>query len=271
LKCAFLAFLSVTALMGAFAATSAPASTPSLADILGYSFVSELTAAEHVDRIAWVETMRGVRNVWAAAGPDFRPHQVTRYTQDDGQEITHLHFSRDGGTIVYVLGGSHDANWPAEGNLAPDPANSPTQPKVRIWAAPFGGGEPHLLSEGDQPAVSAKGVVAFVKDDQIWSVPLDGSAKPERLLFDRGKDRTPLWSTDGSRLAFISGRGDHSFITIFTNAARPLVYLAPSTGRDDDPVWSPDGQRIAFSRQPGKGGSMATGSAFAGWRATGWR
>jgi dipeptidyl aminopeptidase/acylaminoacyl peptidase len=241
--------------MGAFAATSAAASTPSLADILGYSFVSELTAAEHVDRIAWVETMRGVRNVWAAAGPDFRPHQVTSYTHDDGQEITRLRFSQDGATIVYVLGGSHDANWPAEGNLAPDPANSPTQPRVGIWAAPFGGGEPHLLSEGDQPAVSAKGIVAFVKDDQIWSVPLDGSAKPERLLFDRGKDRTPLWSTDGSRLAFVSGRGDHNFITVFTDAERPLVYLAPSTGRDDDPVWSPDGQRIAFSRQPGKGGA----------------
>ncbi len=255
LKCTFLAFLSATALMGTFAATPARASTPSLADILGYSFVSELTAAEHVDRIAWVETMRGVRNVWAAAGPEFRSHQVTRYTQDDGQEITHLHFSQDGGSIVYVLGGSHDANWPAEGNLAPDPANSPTQPKVGIWAAPFGGGEPHLLSEGDQPAVSAKGVVAFVKDDQIWSVPLDGSAKPERLLFDRGKDRAPRWSPDGGYLAFISGRGDHSFITVFTSATRPLVYLTPSTGRDDDPVWSPDGKRIAFSRQPGKGGA----------------
>jgi dipeptidyl aminopeptidase/acylaminoacyl peptidase len=94
-----------------------------------------------------------------------------------------------------------------------------------------------------------------VKDDQIWSVPLNGSAKPERLLYDRGKDRTPLWSPDGSRLAFISGRRDHSFITVFADAARPLVYLAPSTGRDDDPVWSPDGARIAFSRQPGKGGA----------------
>lgn len=255
LKRSWLAFLGATALIGASAASPATASTPSLADILGYSFVGELTAAEHVDRIAWVETVRGVRNVWAAAGPDFRPHQVTRYMQDDGQEITHLRFSRDGGTIVYVLGGSHDANWPAEGNLAPDPANSPVQPKVGIWAAPFDGGEPRLLAEGDQPAVSAKGMVAFVKDDQIWSMPLDGSTKPERLLFDRGKDRTPLWSPDGSRLAFLSGRGDHSFVTVFTDRAHPLVYLAPSTGRDDDPVWSPDGQRIAFSRQPGQGGA----------------
>jgi dipeptidyl aminopeptidase/acylaminoacyl peptidase len=253
--------ISVIALVSAFsmgavgAVAPAVAALPGISDFLGYSFVSDLVAAEHADRIAWVENIRGVRNIWAAAGPDLTPHAVTRYTADDGQELTQLHFDEKAGTIVYVRGGDHDANWPAEGNLAPDPDGSTSQAKVEIWAAPFAGGTPRLLAEGDHPVVSAKGQVAYVKDDQIWSVPLDGSVKPARLLFDRGKDRAPIWSPDGGRLAFVSGRGDHNFIAVFVNATTPLLYLAPSTGRDDDPVWSPDSQRIAFSRQPGDGGA----------------
>ncbi|MDH7638748.1 S9 family peptidase [Sphingomonas oryzagri] len=244
--------------MGAvlLAGVAAPAiARPTLSDILGYSFIDTLVSADHADRIAWVEEVNGVRNVWAAAGPGFAAHPVTHYTADDGQEITQLHFDHAADTIVFVRGGDHDANWPAEGDLAPDPASTATEDKVGIYAVPFAGGEPRLLAEGDEPDVSAKGIVAFVKEHQLWSVPLDGSAKPAKLLFDRGKDSQPLWSPDGGRLAFVSGRGDHSFITVYKDAATPLTYLAPSTGRDGDPVWSPDGTRIAFSRQPGDGGA----------------
>lgn len=260
------------AMLLASAAMPAMAAKPTLQDFLGYSFVSELVSADHADRIAWVEEVNGVRNVWAAAGPGFAAHPVTRYTVDDGQEITQLRFDRAADTIVFVRGGDHDANWPAEGDLAPDPASTATEDKVEIYAVPFTGGTPRLLGDGDEPAVSAKGVVAYVKEHQIWSVPLDGSAKPAKLLFDRGKDRAPLWSPDGSRLAFVSGRGDHGFVTVYKDAATPLTYLAPSTGRDGDPVWSPDGTRIAFSRQPGDGGAptpllVATPQPFAIWTA----
>jgi dipeptidyl aminopeptidase/acylaminoacyl peptidase len=226
-----------------------------LQQILGYSFVSELTAAERADRIAWVEEVNGVRNIWAAAGPSFTAHQVTHYTADDGQELTQLRFDRTASQIIFVRGGDHDANWPAEGDVAPDPALSTTQAKIEIWAAPFAGGAARKLAEGDQPAVSATGAVAYVKDHQIWTVPLGGGAKPKQFFFDRGKARGPVWSPDGSKLAFVSGRDDHSFIAIFSAPTSPLLYLSPSTGRDGDPAWSPDGTRIAYSRQPGDGGA----------------
>src|SRR5256885_1235693 len=71
----------------------------------------------------------------------------------------------------------------------------------------------------------------------------------------RGKDKDLTWSPDGSRLAFVSNRGDHAFIGVYANDATPLEWLAPSTGRDGAPVWSPDGSRIAFTRRPGAGGA----------------
>ena len=112
---AALLFLSVVALP----ALAIPA--PTMEQVLGYSFVSGLVASEKGDRIAWVENVRGVRNIWFALATDSAPRQLTHYTKDDGQELTQLVFSADGARLIYVRGGDHDENWPAAGNLAPDP------------------------------------------------------------------------------------------------------------------------------------------------------
>jgi dipeptidyl aminopeptidase/acylaminoacyl peptidase len=232
-----------------------PASAaPSLEQILSYPYVSGLVASPNGDRFAWVENVRGVRNLWSARASDRAPHRLTRYTQDDGQELTNLNFSPDGTQLLYVRGGDHDANWQAEGKLAPNPANSPAEEKVSLWsvAVSDSAGTPVPVAEGDAPAVSVKGQVAYVKDGQIWIVKL-GHGKPERMFFDRGHDSRPTWSPDGTRLAFVSDRGDHSFVGVFTSTDQPLVYLAPSTNYDGDPVWSPDGGSLAFMRQPSQG------------------
>ena len=227
--------------------------------VLGYSFVSGLAASEKGDRLAWVENVRGVRNIWFALAADSAPRQLTHYTQDDGQELTQLVFSADGARLIYVRGGDHDENWPAAGNLAPDPAGDPTEPKITIWSIATDGSEsaPVQIAEGDSPALSSTGQLAYVKDGQIWSVPLarekGKAAEGKRLFFDRGKDGAPVWSKDGTRLAFVSGRDDHSLIGVYTSPAQPLVYLAPSTNFDKQPVWSPDGRSIAFLRQPSRG------------------
>lgn len=226
----------------------------SMAQVLHYPFAAELAAAERGDVIGWVCNLDGVRNVWIARGPDFSPSKATQYRDDDGQEITQLTFSPDGARLVFVLGGDHDANWPVEGNLSPDPSSSPEQPLTAIWAVPANGGAPVKIDEGDAPAISSRGQVAYIKDDHVWIASLDGG-KPERLFFDRGKDSDLTWSPDGSRLAFVSNRGDHSFIGIFTSKSTPLTYLAPSTSHDDSPVWSPDGTRIAYTRRAGEGGA----------------
>jgi hypothetical protein len=116
----FLGFL----LLGPLARGAAAHASFTMAQMLHYPYATELASAERGDAIAWVRDFEGARNVWFAHGPDFAPVQLTHYTEDDGQEITQLTFSPDGTRLVYVRGGDHDANWPAEGNLAPDPTSS---------------------------------------------------------------------------------------------------------------------------------------------------
>jgi len=229
-------------------------STFTMEQIKGYPFPSELTAAATGSRIAWAFNERGARNVWVAEGPEFKARRLTSYETDDGQELTSLAISRDGKYVVYVRGGDHGSNW--ESSLGVNPVMSATQARVQIWSVPFAGGEPKLLGEGDEPLISPKSDrVVFLKERAVWSIPIDGATAAKRLFYARGEAGSLQWSPDGSRLAFVSTRGDHSFIGIYTNDASPILYLAPTTSRDSSPRWSPDGKRIAFVRRPGTGGA----------------
>lgn len=215
-------------------------------------FTSNLRSAPSKGRIAWVVNLGGRRNIWVAepgsGGMGYGSRQVTRYTDDDGQELSAPEWTPDATSIIYVRGGSAQG----ESHPVPNPASFPKGAQQQIWIVSADGGEPRLLAEGDEPAVSPDGkIVAYLLKGQIWTVPLGVSdAKPEQLLETRGSTTNLRWSPDAAKLAFVSDRGDHSFVAVYSFSSRSIAYLDPSTDRDVSPVWSADSSRIAFLRIP---------------------
>jgi dipeptidyl aminopeptidase/acylaminoacyl peptidase len=224
--------------------SSAAQSPFTLEQVMRAPFPANLTAAKSANRMAWTLNQEGKRNVWVAEAPQFAARQITRYNEDDGQELGDLNFSDDGAFIVYTRGGGKN---PA-GQL-PNPTSNPAGVEQAEWSVAWSGGEPKKVDAGHSAKISAKGIVAYLRDGQIWLAPLDGSEKPRQIVA-RGQNHSQQWSPDGSRLAFTSSRGDHGFIGVYDVAAKTVTFLAPSVDNDSDPQWSLDGKRVAFVRRP---------------------
>ncbi len=242
---AFILFMSVLAFGNGFP----------LERVMSSPFPSDLIASAQGDKVAWVFDAEGKRNIWVAEAPAFKGRQLTRYDKDDGQEITEPAFSPDGNWIAFVYGG------PPNGDKdIPNPTSDPAGAKQEVRVANVRTGAVMKAGEGTSPFFSPRSDrVIFSHEDHLWWAPVPttppvkgAAAKPigaaKKMFEIRGSVGSPAWSPDGSQLAFVSARGDHSFIAIYDPKAGSIRFLEPSVDRDIEPRWSPDGKRIACLR-----------------------
>jgi dipeptidyl aminopeptidase/acylaminoacyl peptidase len=257
-------FVAVFVLVLAAVSSQRPVSTagvaPTIDQFLMPGYPTEVVSAKKVDRIAWTAYERGRRNVYTAGAPQFQALRVTSVTKDDGVELSDLNISDDGAVVVFVRG-----TQPNREGWVANPTANPAGAQRTIWAARAAGGAAWKLGEGTTPVLSPDGrTVAYAKDGQIFRylVGSGGSGMPTAAQSAKvggsvpwikawGNNSNLKWSPDGTKLAFVSNRVDHSLIGVYDMRTREVKFLSPSVDHDTSPTWSPDGKRIAFVRRPG--------------------
>jgi len=241
--------------------TAAWAQSPfTLEQVISSPFPSELVAAAHGSRVAWVFNTRGVRNIWVADGPDFvhTARMVTHYSADDGQPIASLRLTPEGTTALYALGSELN-----EAQESANPESWTKGAKQQVFAldvdAKDKDAEPRQLGEMGCPdedcediEISPDGKWAmWSAKKKLWLASIDGKQQAKELASVRGAAVQPKWSPDGKHIAFVSQREGHSFVAVYDFDGSSIRYLAPSVDKDSMPRWSPDGKWIAFVRVAG--------------------
>ncbi|HEX7362352.1 MAG TPA: prolyl oligopeptidase family serine peptidase [Bryobacteraceae bacterium] len=237
IRCAVLALTAAACLQAAGSFT--------VKQVMSAPFANSLSAAPRKTSVAWLDDAQGRRNVWAASAPDWRARKLTAFNSDDGQDLAQLAWAPDGTYVLFTRGGDFE-----NGGSNPNANLSLTEPGQDIWRANLDGSPARKLVSGQAAAVAPKGdLVAFLRSGQIWTITSSGSGA-KQLLQQKWNSDSLTWSPDGSRLAFVSERGDHSFIGIYNFSKNTVRYLDPSVDYDSNPVWSPDGSEIAYLRIP---------------------
>ena len=212
---------------------------------LSAPFPTELVASPG-GALAWVFDAEGVRNVWVAQPPSYVARSVTPYTSDVGLDIGSPVWLPDGRGLLFVRG--EGANDRGE---YPNPALDPRGTRRVVMFVNVDGTGLREIGEGAAPSVSPDSRTVIVMRNGVPFVATrTDSAPPQRLFVTRGRVGSVSWSPDGSTIAFVSDRGDHSFVGTYDLRTRTLRYLDPDVDSDRFPAWSPDGTRIAFVRMP---------------------
>ena len=238
-------YLSVSIALSFSLAAFAHAQSFTLEQVTSSPFPSDLIVSKRGDKLAWAFDAEGKRNIWIAEAPSYAARQLTHYDKDDGGELTGLALSPIGNLIAFARGNEQGKNQAGEyANPTTDPAGT----KKEVWVADTRTGRVTLVGEGESPVFNPSGdQIIYLREGKFWTAPLIGGK--ERKLFEiRGSVSSPQWSPDGSELAFVANRGDHSFIAVYNPRAGSVSFLSPSVDRDVLPRWSADGRRIAFIR-----------------------
>ena len=219
----------------------------SLEDFLSFTFTHDMVSARHSDKLAWVQTIKGIRNLFIAAAPDYDPIQVTAWREDEGQEISGLKITDDGTALLFIRGQGKN-----ELGEYPNPLSLNTPPAQKLWYLNLACSHscPLELEETGLACFRPSSpYIYYSHKNKLYRVdPASEAAEPELVLTTRGSISELSWSGQGDCLAMVVSRYKHSFIGLHYPEQSSIQWLNPSFDRDINPVWSPDGQQLAFLR-----------------------
>lgn len=76
--------------------------------------------------------------------------------------------------------------------------------------------------------------------------------KPQQWTFGEDKTHSPVWSPDGSQIAFVSSRNGKPQIYVLSKSGGEAKQVTNCKNGATSPTWSPCGEKIAFSIKLGK-------------------
>jgi len=114
-----------------------------------------------------------------------------------------------------------------------------------------GTGMPRVVVRGRQPAVSRDGkwlvyvIQGGESQEDLWYVPLDGSAEPQVIRQTAARENYPRLSPDGRYLAYASGESGtrEIYLTRFPSGEGKWQV---SIGGGRRPTWSPSGRKLFY-------------------------
>jgi len=155
--------------------------------------------------------------------------QIVFESQRDGNRDIYV-MDIDGGNVrrlTHTHGSGFRMNW--EAKWSPD--------RTRIA----------FVSNRDVQATAQAG--SSQDEFEIYVMEADGG-NLRRLTHNDVLDRTPAWSPDGSKIAFVSNRDGTPNIYVMDADGANVRRLTHRPAVDADPCWSPDGNRIVFASSP---------------------
>ncbi len=175
---------------------------------------------------------------WGIYGIDLATGEVTLFVKNDVDPLA-PDWSPDGKRFALTNSLEINLTIPGSSRLVNIPPPGNTNPE-NLFAD-----HPDWSPDGSKLVYTVANMIDTFKAD-IFSADANGS-NIVQLTFDEGDDRSPVWSPDGSLIAFESDReGGWDIYLMNADGSDSQNITNSPDSRELWPSWSPDGSKIAF-------------------------